>query len=251
MVELKNLVSYLDSLLRTKEIKDVSLNGLQVDGPKTIKRIAFAVDVSSETILAAAQHKAQLLIVHHGLFWGKSHTVTGSLYERLHASLTEDIAIYASHLPLDLHPLLGNNAQLIRILGLKPAGDFAYYKGTLIGKKGVLEKPKALADFIKRVNKSLGVRSFVASYGPSKVGFVGVVSGEGSFSLEEANSLGIDTLVTGETNHVSIPVAKELGMNIIFGGHYATETLGVKALQAHVTKKFNIPSVFLDFPTGL
>jgi dinuclear metal center YbgI/SA1388 family protein len=251
MVDLKTIVNYCNDLLQVASITDKSLNGLQVANAKDITTIAFAVDVSTESISAAAQHKAELLIVHHGLFWGTEKRVTGALYHRLAALIKNDIALYAVHLPLDSHPVLGNNAKLAALLKLKPAGNFAEYHGALIGKKAALPAPMPLTQFVQKVNRALSTRSFVAAYGPPKIHSVGIVSGGGSFALDEIKELGIDVLLTGETEHSAIPIAKELGINVIFAGHYLTETLGLQALASHLKKKLKIPTIFLDIPTGL
>ncbi|MFH1409250.1 MAG: Nif3-like dinuclear metal center hexameric protein [Nanoarchaeota archaeon] len=250
MPSLKTLIQYCDDLLNIKAIEDKSLNGLQVDGPSRITKVAFAVDASTDSIQAAAAQKAQLLMVHHGLFWGSEHPLTGSLFERVKACITKEIALYAVHLPLDLHPVLGNNAQLLKLLELQDAGVFGDYHGIAIGKIG-RSTPVSLGTFAGKVNAQLNTRSFVVAHGPSEISTVGIVSGGGSFALEEAHDLGIDVLLTGETSHSAVPVAKELNVNVIFAGHYATETLGVKALASHLKRKFKIATIFVDNPTGL
>ncbi|MBU0980399.1 MAG: Nif3-like dinuclear metal center hexameric protein [Nanoarchaeota archaeon] len=249
MVSLRELVSYSDDLLRVREIEDKSLNGLQISSDRDVKQAAFAVDASVESIESASQ--ADILFVHHGLFWGIPKPLTGSLYFRIRAAIKNGLALYAAHLPLDAHPVLGNNAQLLKLLGLKQAGDFGRYESIPLGKIGTLEKAIPLSKFVSKINSSLGTRSIVAHHGPTTVKRIGIISGDGSYALEEVKRLGLDALLTGETQHIAIPVAKELGLNIIFAGHYATETLGLKALAGHLKKKFKISTAFIDLPTGL
>ncbi len=245
-----DLVTYLDSYLRTAEIRDESLNGLQVEGPVDITTIAAAVDASLSAFEMAAERGAQLLIVHHGLFWGEPQTVTGAHYRRIKTLIERGLALYASHLPLDLHPEVGNNAEIARLLSIDDRQPFGEYHGVPIGCGGTLPAPVNPLALASTLAGGTGAPCTVlANCAVSSK--VAIVSGGGTFALEEAARSGYDTLVTGETKHSSFHTAKEYGISVVFGGHYATETLGVRALAAHCAKKFGLASHFIDLPTGM
>ncbi|MFH1133907.1 MAG: Nif3-like dinuclear metal center hexameric protein [Nanoarchaeota archaeon] len=247
MAETRRIVDYCDDLLNTEAIKDLSQNGLQVQGLSEVKTACFAVDASLESI---TQSPGQILFVHHGLFWRKPLLLTGSHFQRIKACIRKDLALYASHLPLDAHQVLGNNAQLARLLSTTSVEPFGEYHGMQIGMKAKL-RPLPLKALIDMLNRKLHTRCVVAAYGKQTIRSVGIVSGDGCFALEEAKDLGLDALITGETKHQYMPLAKELDMNVLFAGHYATETLGLKALAKHLEKRFNITTRFVDLPTGL
>ena len=248
---LKEVVSYCDKLLRTAEVQDYdgAANGLQVENRGQITRIAAAVDASLATIRLAAEAKANLLVVHHGLFWGPSHPWTGKRYELLRLLLEADIAVYSSHLPLDAHPKLGNNAQLCAALGLKKLRPFFLSHGGQIGFKA--ETQIRRDDLVTAVRRATGTEPRLIPGGPKTCRRIGVVTGGAGAELKIAASEHVDTFITGEGPHWTYALAEELGVNVIYGGHYATETFGVKALAAHLSKKFNVPWVFIDHPTGL
>jgi dinuclear metal center YbgI/SA1388 family protein len=248
----QELVTYLDDYLRVKEIEDASQNGLQVDGPEEVTKVAFAVDACQLSFEQAVATRAQLLIVHHGLFWDKSLRLVGPLFRRVQTLIVGGCGLYAVHLPLDLHPEVGNNAELVRLLGLKDARTFGEYHGNEIGIGGVLEPPLPLDALVERLVQATGeppVR--VLAHGPEEVSQVGCVSGGAAFLMEQVAEAGFDTFVTGETSHGCFHDAAEHGLNVIYGGHYATETLGVQALARHLTEKFCLEMVFLDLPTGM
>jgi len=244
------LVNYLDEYLRTKDIHDIALNGLQVEGSDEVIKIAAAVDASLETFEKAAAMGAQMLIAHHGLYFGSIVPVTGIHYRRIKTLIDNGISLYASHLPLDLHPECGNNAVLARLFGLTDIVPFGEYHGVTIGFGGTCEKkstPAALADILSRAT---GSPCSVKENRPESYK-VAVVSGGGSFALDEAARGGYDTLITGEPDHITFHPAREYGINLVFGGHYGTETLGVKALCAHCAEKFGLEWNFIDIPTGM
>ena len=244
------LVQYLDSYLHTDEIRDVALNGLQVEGSDEVTGIAAAVDASLATFERAAELDAQMLIAHHGLYFGTIVPVTGIHYTRMKTLIDHGISLYASHLPLDMHPGCGNNAELVRIFGLKDTVPFGEYHGVTIGFGGTLAAPttpRALATILSRAT---GAECVVKENRPESRK-IAVVSGGGSFALDEAARGGYDTLVTGEPDHITFHPAREYGVNLIFGGHYGTETLGVKALCAHLAEKFGLEWSFIDIPTGM
>jgi len=245
------IVKHCDRLLRTKEIQDYdgAVNGLQVENSGTVSRIAAAVDASLATVKLAVAAKADLMIVHHGLFWSPSHPWTGRKHELLRLLLENDLAVYSSHLPLDAHPKLGNNAQLCAALGLRKLRPFFVDHGQPIGFRANAKISRAeLAERLRRVT---GTKPRLLPGGPAVCRRIGVVTGGAGSELRKAAEAGVDTFITGEGPHWTCAVAEELGMNVLYGGHYATETFGVKALAAHLSARFKVPWTFLDHPTGL
>ena len=245
------IVKHCDALLRTREVGDYdgAANGLQVENSGRVTRIAAAVDASFVTVKLAAKAKADLLLVHHGLFWSPSHPWTGKKYELLRALLEDNLAVYSSHLPLDAHPELGNNAQLCTALGLKKLRPFFHSHGQTIGFQSATKLSRA--ELASRLADATGAKPRVIPGGPEVCRRIGVVTGGTGGELKTATAEGMDTFVTGEGPHWTYALAEELGVNVFYGGHYATETFGVKALAAHLSCKFGVPWVFLDHPTGL
>jgi dinuclear metal center YbgI/SA1388 family protein len=249
-VDLGPLVAYLDQFLSVSEFPDPGVvNGLQVEAEGPISRIAAAVDACQATVDAAATSNANLLLVHHGLFWGDAQPITGRNHRRLKKLFDNGIALYSAHIPLDCHPEVGNNAVLARKLGLGDVRPFGDYHGTAIGLMGTL--PESRDTLIARLAEILGVSPQLIPGGPAAVQKVGVVTGGGGSMIGQARDAGIDTFITGEGNHHTYFDAEEWGINVIYGGHYATETFGVQALAAHIEQKFGIPWEFIDHPTGL
>jgi dinuclear metal center YbgI/SA1388 family protein len=250
-VSLNEIVSYCDTILRTTQVQDYegAVNGLQVQNSGQITRIAAAVDASLATVRLAVEAKASLLLVHHGLFWTPAHPWTGKRYELLRVLLDAELAVYSSHLPLDAHPKLGNNAQLCTALGLRTLRPFFLSHGRKIGFKA--EKRIRREDLAAAVKRATGTEPRMIPAGPAVCRRIGVVTGGAGGELRIAASEGVDTFVTGEGPHWTYALAEELGLNVIYGGHYATETFGVKALAAHLARKFKLPWTFLDHPTGL
>ena len=257
MAKLKAIADRLDALLRTAEIPDYStaINGIQLENRGDIRGIAVAVDCSQKTIEGTVAAGANLLIVHHGLFWGGVQPIRGALYERLHRLLAGDVALYSSHLPLDAHPELGNNVLLAARLGLVPNGGFARSQGTEIGVRG--ECALLTSEILARADafaKRHGGRALATDFDPSRTSRRwGICTGGGASAdtLREAVALGLDTLIVGEGPHWTAVDAPELGLAIIYAGHYATETLGVQALGQLVEHEFNLPCRFIEAPTGL
>ena len=246
-----DVVDFLDTYLRTRVIPDDSraLNGLQVANSGRLHRLAAAVDACQATIDSAVAAGAGLLIVHHGLFWGGLEPLTDRHGRRVRALIRGDLALYAAHLPLDCHPEVGNNRVLARGLGLRDLEPFGDYEGLKVGVVGAVQVSRA--DLAGALQRLLGAVPRVLPTGPETVQRVAVVTGAGSGHIREAREAGADTLITGEGPHHSYFDAEEWGVNVIFGGHYATETVGVKALAEHVSQRFSIPWDFLDHPTGL
>jgi len=248
---LATIVAHCDRVLRTREISDYdgAANGLQVENRGTVSRIAAAVDASLATVKLAVAAKADLLIVHHGLFWSPSHPWTGKKCELLRLLVENNLAVYSSHLPLDAHSKLGNNAQLCAALGLKNLKPFFQTHGQAIGFKTRMTISRA--ELAKRLAQTTGVKPRVIPGNGEICRSIGVVTGGAGGDLKQAADEGIDTFVTGEGPHWTYALAEELGLNVLYGGHYATETFGVKALAAHLSKKFRVSWTFLDHPTGL
>jgi dinuclear metal center YbgI/SA1388 family protein len=252
-MKLESLLQYLDLYLGTAQFPDYpgALNGLQVGGPADVEHIVAAVDASVASVEAAVAAEADLLVVHHGLFWGGSAPLTGRLLRRVQPLIESGVALYSSHLPLDGHAEVGNNALLGRALGLTLEGRFDAYEGTPVGWYGVLAEPVDAAGLASRAAAAVGAPARVIEGGPPRIQRMGVVTGAGAGALAEAATLGLDALVTGEAHHHHAIDAMELGVHLVLAGHYATETFGVKALAAHVAERFGLTWEFVDLPTGL
>lgn len=250
-VKTDEIVEYLDDCLQTASVPDSStaLNGLQVANSGEVRKIGVAVDASERAVGEAVRRGCDLLIVHHGLFWDGNQPVTGARYRKLKQLIAADVAVYASHIPLDLHPEFGNNALLAREIGVEVQGTFGSYKGANIGVFGELEiRRESLA---ARLDEILGGPVRLIGGGPEIVRRIGVVTGSAASLMAEAVELGLDAFVTGEGNHHTYIEAEERGINLYYGGHYATETWGVRALGAHLSERFGLPWEFIDLPTGM
>ena len=257
MTSLTQIAHELDAFLRTDGFPDYAqaLNGVQVENHADIVKVAAAVDLRERTIASAAEQGANLLLVHHGLFWGGLQPLRGPHFRRIHALLSSGIALYSSHLPLDAHPDVGNNALLARELGLTPSAGFARYETIDIGVRG--ESDIATADLIAAadvVARRWGGAVRSSPSAPHRVTRRWAIctgAGASADTLREAVESRVDTLIVGEGPHWTAVDADELGIVIIYAGHYATETFGVRALADHVARTFNLPTVFIDVPTGL
>ncbi|MDB6174440.1 MAG: ybgI [Chthoniobacteraceae bacterium] len=251
MTKLREIIDYTDGYLRTAEITDWTnaWNGLQVENSGAVSRIGAAVDACEAVISQAAQSGVTLLVVHHGLFWSGVQPLTGAVFRKIKTALGHDMAIYSAHLPLDLHPDIGNNALLARALGFGDGEPFFITKGRPIGLKvrAVLSRDVLAA----RLKEVLGGAVHLAPGGPEQTACIGIVTGGAGGEVGQAAAEGVDTFITGEGPHHSFTAAEELGVNLFYGGHYATETFGVKALAAHLGERFALPWEFIDHPTGL
>ena len=256
-VPLATIAEHLDALLRVRETPDYSpaLNGVQVEHRGPVTKIAAAVDTSARTIRGAVEAGANLLLVHHGLFWGGLQPMTGPLYARVRLLLDHDVALYSAHLPLDAHETFGNSLLLAREVGLEASAGFARHETIDCGVRGTSDL--ATAELLSRLN------TFATSHGGSAISSAltparrtrhwAICSGAGANAdtIREAVERGVDTLITGEGPHWSAVDAEEKGLVIIYAGHYATETLGVRALAEHVSAKIGVPWTFVAAPTGL
>lgn len=250
-VALAELVAYLDRYLEVATVTDSpeAMNGLQVENGGRVHRVAAAVDACEATIAMAAAERADLLLVHHGLFWGGLAPLTGPTYRRVARLVRADVAVYSSHLPLDRHPEVGNAPVLARQLGVAVRGDFGAYRGQTVGVWGELDVSRD--ELAQRIASVTGDAPRVLGFGPERARRVGIVTGAGGGEIRQAAAASLDTYLTGEGPHWSYFDAEELHLNVIYAGHYATETFGVKALAEHLSAKFGVPWVFLDHPTGL
>ncbi len=249
---LKKIITHLETLLRHPGFPDYAgaWNGLQLENSGRVAKVGAAVDASEAVIAEAVRRQVSLLLVHHGLMWDTHHfAYTGARYRKLKLAMQSDLAIFSSHLPLDAHPRLGNAAGLAKALGLRQTAPFFEYKGECIGVRGTARLTRA--ELLHRVEQSCGARTVLCPAGPVRVKSIGIVTGGAGSEVAAVAASGVDTFITGEGPHWSYPAAEELGLNVIYAGHYATETFGVKALAAHISKKFGLPWEFIDHPTGL
>ena len=250
-VKLANIVTHCTRTLKPESFADWpgAANGLQVENRGGVSRIAAAGDATPATVKKTIAAGADLLIVHHGLFWGATHPWTGNRYRLLGLLLDNNVAVYSSHLPLDAHPRLGNNAQLCRALGIRSPKPFFVERGQALGLRGELNLTRA--QLARRLAKATGNEPTVLPGGAARCHKIGVVTGGAGAEMKTAADEGVDTFITGEGPHWTFALAEDLGLNVFYGGHYATETFGVKALSEHLSKKFRLPWTFIDHPTGL
>jgi dinuclear metal center YbgI/SA1388 family protein len=252
MVAKDELVTYLDAYLRLAEFKDYGPQGLQVEAARpTIGKVALSVDVSPAIVAAAAEWGAEMLLVHHGILWRSVERLAGPLGQRVRLLLRHDIHLYAAHLALDGHPEVGNNAELARLLDVAVAGWWCAPMGMPIGVYGEITAVTPLHQFASNVERQLRTTARVLAHGPAEVRHVAILSGFGADQVSAAKELGCDTLLTGETSHANFWAAADHGLNVIYAGHYATETVGVQALGRHLAGRFGLETQFFDFPTAM
>ena len=251
MASLSEIVSYTDRFLRIRDVGDWdnALNGLQIENSGRVTRIGAAVDVSTRVLTEAAKQDVDLLIVHHGLFWPGLQPIQGVLRRQLWIAFENDVALYSAHLPLDIHARIGNNAQLVAALGLKSAQPFLEEKGQPVGLKIRASLPRS--ELVRKLQKALNGPVKVFGFGPKQTRAIGVVTGAAGSEIYRVADDEIDTFITGEAPHWAAVAADEVGVNLILGGHYATEVFGVRTLAAHLSKRFRVPWEFIDCPTGL
>jgi dinuclear metal center YbgI/SA1388 family protein len=251
MASLSDVVRHTDRYLRVGEIRDWdhALNGLQIENSGRVTRIGAAVDLSTRVLTEAQNRQVDFLLVHHGLFWAGLRPVRGALREQLRLAFENDIALYSAHLPLDIHHRIGNNALLVIALGFESAQPFLEVKGQPVGLKVRMSLPRS--ELIRKLEKVLNGSVKVFGFGPKRTCTIGIVTGAAGSEIYRVADESIDTFITGEAPHWAAVAAEELGMNLLLGGHYATEVFGVKALAAHLSRRFRVPWEFIDAPTGL
>lgn len=252
MASLREIECYINEKLRLGEIPDYSAahNGLQLSNNGEVTKVAAAVDASLPVIRKAINEGADMLVVHHGLFWQGVQCLVGAQYEKFAEAIHANLAIYSAHIPLDVHPTLGNNALLAKALGMENTICYHDWKGIKLGLRQEMELE--FEEMIQRVELALGQDvHFCRGRKEPSVGVVGVITGGAGAEIAAMAAQGIDTFITGEGPHWSYPLAEELGVNLIYGGHYATETFGVKALSTHIAEKWGMTHTFIDHPTGI
>ncbi|MBT5022365.1 Nif3-like dinuclear metal center hexameric protein [Candidatus Woesearchaeota archaeon] len=246
MANLKKIEEFLNKTLEIDKFSsDVSHNGLQVQGNDEIKNICFCVDASMDFFKKAKKENCDLLIVHHGMFWNKKETITGHIYKKVKFLIDNNMSLYACHLPLDAHLKYGNNSNILRILGAKIKEKID------VGYVGELNKSIDLKKLVEKINDKLDTRCKLICYGKKKIKNIAVISGGAPWNVFDTFEKNIDVYITGDIAHGVYHPTKESKMNFISAGHYATETVGVKALMPLLEKKFKVKTVFIDVPTGL
>lgn len=249
MTDLADIVSFLDTELRIAEIPDYSgaVNGLQLQNDGKVTRVASAVDASLPVIRKAIAAGADLLVVHHGMFWQGAQPLTGAFYQKIHEAMKANLAIYSAHLPLDVHPLWGNNALFAEAIGMTSTGTFLPYKGQDVGLTGEIDITRD--ELRQRLENAVGGPVLLCPAGPERIRSIGLCTGGAGSEVTAA--VGLDAFISGEGPHWSYPLAEEMGQNLFLAGHYATETFGVRQLGEELAKRFGIDALFLDHPTGL
>lgn len=253
---LHQLDDYFRSFLNMEHYRgDPSLNGIQVENSqpegKEIRKVAFAVDACQETISRAAAVGADLLFVHHGFFWGQCQTITGAHYQRIRQLLEKDMALYACHIPLDANELVGNNYGLARRLELQDLRPFGDWHGMTIGVSGTFPAPATLDSLVQRLFPGGERPLHLLPFGKKEISTVAIVSGGAARELSQAIEQGYDAFVTGEIGHEQYHQAMEAGINVVAGGHYQTETVGVSLVMEKLARETGIDIVFIQVPTGL
>jgi len=255
-MNLYELNKYFNSILHKEDFSsDISSNGIQIENSspleKEIKKVAFAVDACEATALAAAKAGADVLFVHHGLFWGHCQTVTGNHYKRLSAFIKNDLALVAYHIPLDANEEVGNNFGLAARIGLQNVRPFGKWRGMTLGAFGELEKSVTLDELSKKLFPNGEKPMHILPFGKSEIKKVAIISGGAGDDFDQAVKIGADVFITGEIGHEEYHSVEESGINVIAGGHYQTETIGVNLMKAKVEKELGLETVFIDIPTGL
>jgi dinuclear metal center YbgI/SA1388 family protein len=249
VAQISDIIQTLDELLSPAEFADLGPNGLQVPGARDVSRVVTGVSARRELSERAVELGAELVLVHHGLFWDFHPTgLTPLLAERLRPLFKHDINLAAYHLPLDAHPTLGNNAILARELGCSEVEPFGAYKGKPIGCRGRFDGGIAPDELHARVREVTGREPLLLGSGPDPVRTLGIVSGSAADTLHEAAAAGLDAFLTGEPREHITAEAAELGLWFVAAGHYATETFGVRALGDLLAERFGIEHVFVDLP---
>ena len=251
MAELSAIVAYMERELKVSQIADYpgAMNGLQLANEGRVERLFAAVDASLPVIESAAKGGPSLLIVHHGMFWQGTQPVTGAFYRKLKTAIDASLAVYSSHLPLDVHPVWGNNVLLAKAVGLTNLNLFFEKDGVFHGIRGSWNG--TAEELCASLRKALNGPIHVCPAGPQYPKLVGLITGGAGSEVVKVAASGVDTFITGEGPHWSYPLAEELGITVYYGGHYATETLGVQALTQALSREFNLPWEFIDHPTGL
>jgi dinuclear metal center YbgI/SA1388 family protein len=253
MAKRDEITAFCDDLLDADSFEDYGPNGLQVPGAVEVSKLATGVSANLDLLQGAVDWGAELVLTHHGLLWGSElGPLSVPLAARLRALLCADVSLAAYHLPLDAHPEIGNNALLRDALGLQ-ADDrpFGQAKGSAVGLIGRPPQPIDIDELARRLTDAVGREPLVFDAGPERISSVGIVTGSGGFALHEAGPLGLDALVTGEPSEPVMGEAREYGVHFLAGGHYATETFGVRRLGELVAERFGVEHRFIDVPNPI
>lgn len=253
---LKELNNFFNSFLHKEDFpSDPSRNGIQIENSdvnnKEIKKVAFAVDACVATAKKASEMNADVLVVHHGLFWGDCQPITGNFYKRIKAFLDNDLALIAYHIPLDANDPYGNNYGIANALNMKKLEGFGSWRGMMLGVKGELKEELTAKELGKLIEETLHTKCNVLNFGKEKIKTLGIISGGAGEDVEQAVEEGLDAYVTGEFAHEQYHYALENNINVISGGHYGTETVGVSLLKNKVEKELGLETCFINIPTGL
>lgn len=250
MIRLQEVTTYLDDLFSVETFKDYpgAYNGLQVENSGAVKKIAAAVDACESVIHQAIGEEASLLIVHHGLLWGGVSRWKDATYRKMRAVIAGDLAIYSIHLPLDAHPEYGNNALLARSCGFFEYEPFLETFGVPIGVR--IQAKVDRGELLRRVELAVGGPVQFSAGGPAICESIGIATGGAGSQVPQVAAEGVDTFITGEGPHWTYTAAEEMGVNLVYAGHYATETFGVKAITQHISDRFEVPWLFIDHPSG-
>lgn len=251
---LLEITSFLSDLLQVSDYSDVAINGLQVESPmRNVSKVAVAVDAGHSILEQAAEQHAQLLVVHHGLFWGSSAPITGPLAKKIALCMNRGVSLYAAHLPLDGHITLGNAAQLASYLSASNISPCYFHRGKAIGVHAQLQSPKSLEEIATLLSSCEGVTGapFILPFGSRTVTRVGIATGSATSCIPDTAALGLDVLITGEPKQECYHTAKDFGCSVICMGHYASETFGVRALERVLREHFSVETSWINEPTGI
>jgi dinuclear metal center YbgI/SA1388 family protein len=252
MADRNKIISFLDKYLDVRKIKDSSQNGLQVEGKKEIKKICFGVSISLELIKKAVKSQSDMIIVHHGLLWRyQRQRFTGPFREKIKLLIENNVNLAAYHLPLDKHPVVGNNAQIIGFLGAKNIKPFGTYENETIGFMGTLKKVMPIKKISKILSEKLGSKQVCFDFGPKKIKSLGVISGGAQKMFDQAIEKNLDLYITGEVSEFVQETARENKINFISAGHYNSEKAGIFALRKLLTSRFRIKTEFMDIPNPI
>jgi dinuclear metal center YbgI/SA1388 family protein len=253
MASRDEVIAFCDELLSVDSFEDYGPNGLQVPGAAEVSKVATGVSANLELLEGAVDWGAEMVMAHHGLIWGsEASPLSIPMAARLRALLCADASLAAYHLPLDAHPEIGNNAMLRDALGLVPDDrPFGWAKGSAVGLIGRAPEPIDVGELARRLTEAVGREPLVFDSGPERISSVGIVTGSGGFALHEAGPLGLDALVTGEPSEPVMGEAREYGVHFLAGGHYATETFGIRRLGELVAERFGVEHRFIDIPNPI
>jgi len=248
MADRDEIVEFIDGYLNSRNISDISMNGLQIEGKKEVRKIAFGVSASLACMRKACDSGADMLVTHHGILWGKSSRITGAYKDKLEFAFGKALSLASWHLPLDIHGVVGNNARLLAMLGGTGQEPFGRYHGQLIGVKGKFAEPVSVDHVAETLKAGLDASPLCFSFGKEKINTVGIVSGGAADILEEAVSERLDLYLTGAAEEYSQETARDNKINFIAAGHYNSEKTGVKALAELVAGEFSVETFFADVP---